>query len=138
MDLRDALQKAGASAFSMSPGDVCLVEDESVVIPETPDERREYHPHGRPCVILQNGMLCTRVTYPIVLIAPTTHRTDLKESSDFQVEPSAVNGLHQPCLVMLGHIQPVLKPDVFKKIGTLSHSEWDLLSRHLMWVFDLE
>jgi len=138
MDLRDALKNAGASAVGMSPGDVCLVEDTSVVIPETSDERREYHPNGRPCVILQNGMLCTRVSYPIVLIAPTSHRTDLKESSDFPLHPNSSNGLHQECLAMLGHIQPVRKGDVFKKIGVLTHSEWDLLSRHLMWIFDLE
>ena len=86
MDLKSALKEM-AGSFSVSPGDVCLVEDESVAIPETPDDKRTYHENGRPCVVLQNGALCTRPTYPIVLIAPISHRVDLKDSSDFELKP---------------------------------------------------
>jgi len=132
MDLGDAIRKAGASGLVMAPGDVCLVNDEAVVIPETPEEKRTYHKDGRPCVILFNHELCAKALMPIVSVAPISHRVDLKDACDFPISPNARNGLHQESLVMLGHIQPVRKNDVFKKIGSLANEEFDGLMRHLV------
>lgn len=137
MDIRAALKSAGASKLSISQGDVCLVEDESVVMPQTLDEKRKFHPDGRTCIILTNSHLSQRATYPIVSIAPTSSRTDLKEEADFPLSANTHNGLRKDCLVMLGHIQPVRKSDLFKKIGELSDEEWDDLCAHLLWYFDL-
>lgn len=137
MDLRDALKAAGASKVIFTQGDVCLVEDESVVMPQTPEGKRKYHPDGRTCVVLTNPRLSERPTYPIVSIAPTSTRIDLKEESDFPLTGNQNNGLHKDCLVMLGHIQPVRKSDIFKRIGKLSGDEWDALCAHLLWYFDL-
>ena len=89
MDLRSALKVAGASTLRLSPGDVCLAEDESVVIPETPEEKRKKHPNGRTCIILSSGFVCRRTTYPIVTVAPTSHRIDLKDVTDFEISPTA-------------------------------------------------
>jgi len=138
MDLRSALKSAGASKLSFTQGDVCLVEDESVVMPQTPEGKRIIHPHGRTCIILSNPHLSKRVTYPIVSIAPTSSQVDLKEEADFPLSANPANGLDKDCLVMLGHIQPVKKLDVFRKIGELSDSEWDGLCAHLLWYFDLQ
>ena len=115
-----------------------MVEDKSVVIPETPEEKRHYHEDGRTCIVLTNPHLSKRITYPIVSIAPTTSRVDLKEESDFPLKANPRNGLHKDCLVMLGHIQPVRKQDLFKRIGKLSETEWDNLCAHLLWYFDLQ
>jgi mRNA-degrading endonuclease toxin of MazEF toxin-antitoxin module len=116
---------------------VCVVNDESVAFPQTPDYKRKRHPDGRTCVVLTNTRLCERVTYPIVSIAPTGTQLDLKEEADFPLPANAQNGLHKDCLVMLGHIQPVRKADLFKKVGSLSSREWDDLCAHLLWYFDL-
>jgi len=77
------------------------------------------------------------VTYPIVSIAPTSTQLHLKEEADFPLSATEQNGLHKNCLVMLGHIQPVRKTDLFKKIGRLSDQDWDALCAHLLWYFDL-
>lgn len=138
MDLRSALLSAGASKIRFTQRDVCLVEDESVVLPQTPDEKRTFHENGRTCVVLSNAHLSVRSTYPIVSIAPTSSQIDLKEEADFELEANSMNGLDKKCLVMLGHIQPVKKSDIFKKIGRLSDEEWDSLCAHLLWCFGLQ
>jgi mRNA-degrading endonuclease toxin of MazEF toxin-antitoxin module len=135
MDLRDALKVAGASKVSVEPGDVYIVSDESVVFPQTP--QRTPHADGRTCVVLTTSHLSKRVTYPIVSIAPTSTQLHLKEEADFPLSATPQNGLHKNCLVMLGHIQPVRKTDLFKKIGRLSDQDWDALCAHLLWYFDL-
>src|ERR1700674_486427 len=138
MGLRDALKNAGASKLKIGPGDGGLVEDESVVLPQTPDEKRTIHPDGRTCVVLTNSHLSGRVTYPLVSIAPTSSQLHLKDEADFPLSATKENGLHKDCLVMLGHIQPVRKKDLFRKIGTLSGKDWDDLCAHLLWYFDLQ
>ena len=138
MSLRDALKAAGASRFSIVPGDVCIVDDKSVVLPQTPSDKRRIHTGGRTCIVLTNASLCARATYPIVSIAPTSTQLHFKEEADFPLSPTAQNGLDEKCLVMLGHIQPVRKADLFKKVGKLSTDEWDALSAHILWYFDLQ
>lgn len=137
MDMRSAFKSAGVSKISFTQRDVCLVNDESVVLPQTPDDKRTVHPDGRTCVIMTNPRLSTRFSYPIVSIAPTSSQLQLKEEADFPLSANSHNGLHKDCLVMLGHIQPVRKTDLFKKIGRLSQNEWDKLCAHLLWYFDL-
>jgi len=138
MDLRSALKSAGASKLSIVPGDVCIVTDESVVLPQTPSSKRKLHPHGRTCIILTNEHLCQRATYPLVTIVPTSTQLHLKEEADYPLSPTDQNGLNEECLAMLGHIQPVRKQDLLKKIGNLSVDEWDGLCAHLLWYFDLQ
>ena len=136
MDLRSALKSAGASNLAIAPGDVCLAEDTKVVIPEAADDKRKLHPNGRTCVILSSAFVCDKITHPIVTIAPTSHRLDLKDVTDFELRRTVQNGLHVDSLVMLGHIQPIRKIDIFKKIGELSSGEWDLLLAHLLKIVD--
>lgn len=138
MSLRDALKAAGASKLSIVPGDVCVVADESVVLPQTPQDKRKLHPYGRTCIILTNEHLCQRVTYPLVTIIPTSTQIHLKEETDYLISPTDENGLKEECLAMLGHIQPVRKADLYKKIGNLSAEDWDGLCAHLLWYFDLQ
>jgi mRNA-degrading endonuclease toxin of MazEF toxin-antitoxin module len=138
MDLRSALKGAGASRFTFAPGDVCTVDDKKVVLPPTPNEKRKWHGKGRTCIILSRASLCDRTVYPIVSIAPTSTQIDLKEETDLEIVPNESNGLNERCLVMLGHIQPVRKADLFKKIGTLTADEWDAVCAHLLWCFDLQ
>jgi mRNA-degrading endonuclease toxin of MazEF toxin-antitoxin module len=121
----------------VSPGDVCIAEDASIVIPETPDEKRKLHPKGRTCVILSSAIVCNKVTHPILSVAPTTHRIDRKDITDFELLPTPQNGLKVESLVMLGHVQPIRKVDVFKKIGELSSGEWDLLQAHLLQILGI-
>ncbi len=136
MSLADALKAAGVSAFHGKPGDVYLAEDTEIVIPETKDDERKWHQNGRPCVILSNDVLCSDPAYRIVSIAPISHRVDLKARADFDLSPTRQNGLHEPSLIMLGHIQPVRKQTLFKKIGELSNSEWEAMLAHIVDNFD--
>ncbi len=135
-NLGDVLKHAGVSKFDGQCGDVYLVEDSDVVIPERKEGDRKYHPHGRTCVVLSNNIFCEDPLYPIVSIAPTTHRVDLKDAADFPVEPSPENGLKSESLVLLGHIQSVRKASLFKKIGSLTAAEWEAMVLHLIWTFD--
>src|SRR5690242_4304419 len=107
MGWKDALKVMGASGLKLSAGDVCLVEDTAVVIPATKDEERKFHESGRTCIVLSSKKLWEGL--PIATIAPTSSRTDLKDASDFPLAASPQNGLDRDCLVMLAHIQPVLK-----------------------------
>src|SRR5579862_1158421 len=106
MGWRDALKAMGASGLKVSAGDVCIVQDNAVVLPATKDEHREFHKNGRTCVVLSSKKLWEGL--PIATIAPTSSRTDLKDASDFPLSASPQNGLDKDCLVMLAHI-PVLK-----------------------------
>lgn len=136
MDLRAALKSAGASGLNVGPGDVCLVDDTQVVIPETPEEKRKYHDNGRTCLLLSNQEMCKTVSFPIFSIAPISHLLHLKESCDLKILPNPQNGLQQPSLIMLGHIQPVRKVDIFKKIGTLSDQEFERVLAHILSNFE--
>src|SRR5947209_7384673 len=120
MKLREALKSMGVSRMTFKPGDVCLAEDTKVVIPETPEDERKFHENGRPCVVLSNREICQRPMFPIVSIAPVSHLVHLKDSCDFPISPTPQNGLHVEGLIMLGHIQPIRKVDIFKVIGSLS------------------
>jgi mRNA-degrading endonuclease toxin of MazEF toxin-antitoxin module len=136
MDIRAALKSAGASGLVVGPGDVCLVDDKHVVIPETPEEKRKYHENGRTCLVLSNEEMCNTVSFPIFSIAPISHLVHLKDSCDFRINPTGKNGLHEPSIIMLGHIQPVRKLDVFKKIGTLADEEYERVLAHILSNFD--
>lgn len=87
-------------------------------------------------MVLSNDVLCNDLSYPIVTIAPTTHLVDSKTQADFPIQPTEGNGLKQPSLVMLGHIQPIRKVDLQKKIGSLDLDEWERLLEHVLWNFD--
>jgi mRNA-degrading endonuclease toxin of MazEF toxin-antitoxin module len=137
MGMRDALKSAGVSSLVVSPGDVCIVKDESVVIPETTPEKRKYHSSGRTCVVLTTAALSKRVLFPVISIAPTSSQVHLKDESDFDLKANPQNGLDVDSLVMVAHIQPVRKVDLIKKIGELSQTEWDDLTAHIMWYFDI-
>ncbi len=136
MELAGALQQAGLAAFDGQCGDIYLVQDNDVVIPERKAHDRHLHPHGRTCVILSNNLFCEDPFYPIVSIAPTTHRVDIKDASDFPIQPNENNGLRSESLVLLGHIQPVRKRSLFRKLGSLTPAEWEAMTLHLVWAFD--
>jgi mRNA-degrading endonuclease toxin of MazEF toxin-antitoxin module len=136
MGLANALKNAGLAAFDGKCGDIFLVEDGDVVIPERKAQDRHLHPYGRTCVILSNNVFCQDPLYPIVTIAPTSHRVDIKDASDFPLQPSAINGLRAESLVLLGHIQPVRKASLFRKLGALTATEWEDMTVHLIWAFD--
>ncbi len=133
MRLGDALKGAGVSVLTLAPGDVCVVADKAVVIPEA--KNRDWH-ETRTCVVLSNDTLCADVFTPIVTIAPTSSRIDLKGYSDFFLANTRENGLSVDSLVMLGHVQPVRKIDLVKKIGYLTLDEWERMLAHLLRTFD--
>jgi mRNA-degrading endonuclease toxin of MazEF toxin-antitoxin module len=135
MSLAESLKAAGVSSFNGLPGDVYVVDDADVVIPEA-KKNRVYHGAGRTCIILSNDAICGNPAYPIVTIAPTSSRTDLKDVPDFLVTHTSGNGLDVTSLIMLGHVQPVRKTSLIKRIGTLSLGEWEDMLAHLLWSFD--
>src|ERR1700739_4051683 len=132
MDLREALKGAGVSGLKISPADVFIASDQAIVIPETKTEDRKYHEKGRTCIVLSNRTICSSISFPIVSIAPTSHRVELKAATDFPLKATPENGLNQDSLVMLGHVQPLRKVDLIKKIGVLPPDIWTKLLVHML------
>jgi len=133
MSLSDALKRAG---LGISPGDVWLVDDRAVVIPETPPEKRTIHAAGRTCVVLSNETICKSIHCPTISIAPTTHYTGSKTEADYVIKKSGQNGLDLDSCAMLGHIQPVVKTRLKTKIGILSLDDWENIIAKILWNFD--
>jgi hypothetical protein len=88
-----ALKALGASGLKLSAGDVCIIDDNAVVIPATKDEDRKFHERGRTCIVLSSRSLWEAL--PIATIAPTSSRTDLKDASDFELAASPQNGANR-------------------------------------------
>lgn len=115
MSIRDAFKKAGVKARRVRPGEIYLVEDELITIPETrlPGEKREKHEY-RPVLVIQckedgQDRFC-RMT----IIAPFSRRIDLKRSQDLELSHDET-GLDHDSMLRLGLIQPILKVELSEK-----------------------
>ena len=134
MDLKSALRKVGLAKVEFGPGDVCIVKDGVIRFPDD-EENRKYHP-TRSVIILSNNFLSTTITYPLVTIAPTSHVLKWKNAAEIVVSPTDANGLTYESRIMLGHILPLIKTDIEKKIGELSFDDWENLMERVVKNFD--
>lgn len=118
--MRDALWRAGITGRKILRGDVYWVSDEKIILPEErlPNKPKRTLHDGRPVVVLQTDMDNSNPHYPIVLVAPTSHRVEFKDDKDV-ILPVVAGGLPQEGLLLLGLIQPLLKTDLERCIYTV-------------------
>ncbi len=93
-------------------------------------------------MILQTNVDNAEPLYLIVLVAPLSHRVDLKGEQDYWLK-AGQGGLKQDSIVHLGLVQPILKTelqgDAIGKLDTLAMNDIDailaanlgLIERHL-------
>lgn len=115
MSIRDAFTKAGVKVRAVRPGEIYLVKDERVHIPETrlPGKKREKH-EWRPVLIIQCKEDAQDRFCVTTIIAPFSHRVDLKRAQDLEL-PRAETGLDYDSILRLGLIQPILKVELSDK-----------------------
>jgi len=130
--LRDAFERIGITGKHIERGEIYLVPDELI---EFPEERIPSRPsrtihEQRPVLILQTNADNAEPLYPIVLIAPLSHRVDLQDKRDYKLK-AGQGGLKQDSLVHLGLVQPILKTelqgDAIGKLDTLAINDIDAI-----------
>ncbi|MEG6521159.1 type II toxin-antitoxin system PemK/MazF family toxin [Desulfotomaculum sp. 1211_IL3151] len=107
-------------------GEVYYIKDELIGIPNIDRTTIDRNIHlGRRVVIAHNSQLNTNPTWPLVHIAPLSHRVDLMRETDIEVtiKPEDGNGVAVNSLIQLALVQPVLKVDLERRIGALSREK---------------
>jgi len=104
-------------------GEVYYLKDELISIPQADrtEMGRDVHP-GRRVVIAHNNFLNTDPTWPLIHIAPLSHRVDLMRETDIEIttKPQDGDGVAVDSILMLALTQPVLKVDIERRVGKLS------------------
>ncbi len=107
-------------------GEVYYIKDKLVSIPtiDRTDKPRKVR-IGRRVVIACNNYLNTDPTWPLVYIAPLCSRIDLMAVTDILVTTAGEDGnaVKKDCKIELGLVQPILKVDLERKVGSLSRSK---------------
>ncbi|SFR18651.1 type II toxin-antitoxin system PemK/MazF family toxin [Desulfoscipio geothermicus] len=107
-------------------GEAYYIKDELIRIPtiDRSTEERNYHP-GRRVVIAHNSNLNADPTWPLVHVAPLSHRVDLMRETDIEVttNPDDGDGVAVDSIIQLALVQPVLKVDLERKVGKLSREK---------------
>jgi mRNA interferase MazF len=129
--LREKLNQAGLT--DLAPGVIARVVDRRLSFPH--NLLRRIH-QSRFALILSNDRLCASKDIPLIVIAPMTHRLDIRSMTDVEVKKNAENGLETDSLVQLQLIQPLMKTDIVGKVGMLGARDWDGVLRRLVWMTD--
>lgn len=119
--MEDAFKRAGITGKKIKRGEIYLFSDKWIVLPKTriPSQPPRIEHPERLVLILQSDSDNDDVSYPIILIAPLSHRTDLKDDKDYELHKGD-GGIWMDSLVQLGLIQPVLKIELIgNPIGEL-------------------
>lgn len=111
--LRDAFEHVGITDKHSDHGEIYLVSDELICLPEEriPGRFSRTVHEQRPVLILQTNIDNSEPLYPTVLVSPLSHRVDLKGNQDFSLK-AGQGGLKQGSIVHLGLVQPILKTDL--------------------------
>ncbi|OPX89564.1 MAG: hypothetical protein A4E53_01487 [Pelotomaculum sp. PtaB.Bin104] len=115
---KSILQVLGRDEREFKQGEIFLVKDELVNIPDTFLDLRGREYHRRPVVILYDISSNANPNSFTVITAPASHRTDLKRESDLICLKSK-EGFKRDSLIRLGLIQPFLKVDLDGPVGRL-------------------
>lgn len=130
--LRDALKHVGITGKHIERGEIYLVPDELIGFPKDriPSQPTRTIHEQRPVLILQTDADNAEPLYLIVLVAPLSHRIDLKGEQDYKLK-TGQGGLKQDSLVHLGLVQPILKTelqgDAIGKLDTLAMNDIDAI-----------
>lgn len=128
--LRDAFERIGITGKSIERGEIYLISDELISLPEEriPSRPSRIIHEQRPVLILQTNADNSKSLYPVVFVAPFSHRIDLKGEQDYVLK-SGQGGLNQDSILHLGLLQPILKTelqgDAIGKLDTLAMNDVD-------------
>ena len=113
------LQVLGRDDREFKQGEIFLIKDELVNIPDTVLDLkgRVYHSR-RPVVILYDTPSNANPNSYTVIAAPVSHRTDLKRETDLICSKNE-KGFKKDSIIRLGLIQPFLKIDLDGPVGCL-------------------
>ena len=105
-------------------GDVFCISDAFVAIPDADraENPRKYH-NKRLVVVVYNNFLNSEATWPLVTVAPLSHRLEFRREPDIVVLKEHCEGLDESSIVRLALTQPVLKIDLKFKVGSLSEDK---------------
>jgi mRNA-degrading endonuclease toxin of MazEF toxin-antitoxin module len=132
--LSEAFRSAG---YEIEPGSIFNVADDIIVFPETrAGQERDEH-HSRPVLILANSQMCREKREPVLIIAPLSHLIEIRSAPDLCIKADSENKLDSNSRVVLSHIQPLLKADLGKRVGSLSEEDFDKVKATLVWMFSL-
>jgi len=115
MSLRDAFKKAGVKPRRVRRGEIYLVKDDLIQIPETrlPGQKRKKH-EERPVLVIQCKEDAQDHYCYTTIVAPFSHRVKLKRAQDLELSRKET-GLDYDSILRLGLIQPILKVDLSEK-----------------------
>ena len=132
MSLREAFAKVGIYP-NINPGEVWKAKDSSISLLGT--FTRHWH-EERYCLILSNSTMCKDPNWPLVMIAPLSHRLHPKATPDLYVQKSDKNGLKVKSRLILSQIQPLRKTDLQEHVGEIEITEWEEIMRYIFWHLD--
>lgn len=121
--MREAFRKRGYDNRDFKQGEIYLIRDEEIHFPDEKFTGRTKH-NERPVVILTDHDINSDPTYPLILVAPLSHKLEWKREIDLEVGAPAEQ-VQQSSLVRLGLIQPVCKVDLHGPVGRLSSEKVD-------------
>lgn len=104
-------------------GTIYIVPDEVIQLPEEnlPGAGPRNLHEGRPFLVLQSQELCNDANYHFVLGAPVSTKIQYKKETDFILLKQDSGGLKFDSVVLLSHIQPILKSDLGRQAGKVSN-----------------
>lgn len=116
-------------------GEVYLVNDHLISIPDADRVQGERIFHKKRRVVIVQNDRTNYTTFPTVLIAPLTSRTDTKRRHDIELFPEEEEAISKPVLVRLKLIQPILRADLGDCLGVLSRSKQAEIMQAILEIF---
>ena len=116
--IEKALHDAGITEKVIKRGDVWVISDELIIFPEErlPKGKRTKH-NERPALILSCEEDLTSIRPLTAIISPLS-TVKIKAVTDF-ILSAGTGGLLEDSVARLGLIQPILKIDLNRKLGTI-------------------
>lgn len=103
-------------------GDVWIVKDKHITMPQSDHiGKRKYH-HKRAVVVISNNNENYHPLCPIVTVAPLSHQVELMKDFDLKLLKEEDN-VETDCLLQLKLAQPILKKDLSEFKGTISEGK---------------
>jgi mRNA-degrading endonuclease toxin of MazEF toxin-antitoxin module len=134
--LKDALRKAGFAKLKIVEGGIYRLKDSLIQFPDSDASDNRTKHDFRTVLVLSNQKLIDHYACPCVVVAPMSHLTHYSSLADHIIRMTATNHLSSDSRVLLSYIQPVLKSDLEKYIGTLSDDEWQEVMEQMIRCFD--
>ena len=117
---KEVFRRKGITALDIRPGDVWTVKDKIINFPEErlPEGFREKHIYRTVVVVSRLDECQDNIEYKSITVIPTSTKCNIKSPTDFSL-PQEMGGLKYDSYARTRMVQPVLKTDLEKKVGSL-------------------